>query len=138
MSKLIAAIVAGALSLFDVAPSCKPVYVDKCSTYRGNYSLSQYTDVSSPVALRMTVSKTGVGAELNEPKSKCSIVPHESYKLVSCAGAESVMGEDFPGCGDVFCIQVLSDLQLWFELKIPETGCDVRDSIDLEEIELEP
>lgn len=139
MSKL-AAIVVSAVALFDAAPSCKPAQTDECGGYRGSYYFGYRSDILSPIALRTSVSRTGVGTELNEPKTKCSIVAHESYDLVACPGEETGdpdQGEHFPGCGEVFCIQALSyPPTLWFELEIPESGCDGADHITMEEIEL--
>lgn len=137
MSKLAAILVTSVLGMFDVAPSCKPIHVDECAPYRGLHEFYPFTDYSRDIGLRMYVQQQGSPGEHNEPKSKCSIIPHESYEVVTCPGADlATQGENFPGCGDVFCVRVRSNPLLWYELEVPETGCDPRDSIRMEEIAL--
>jgi hypothetical protein len=138
MSKLAALAAMSVMALLDTAPSCKPIHVDECAPYRRLHEFYPLTDYSRDIGLRMYVRQQGNAGEFNEPKEKCSIVPDESYEVVTCPGADlATQGENFPGCGDVFCVRVRSNPLLWYELEVPETGCDPRYNIQMEGVELE-
>jgi|SRR6187402_1236041 len=135
-----AAVMIGVVALCDATPSCQPADEVECEPQRGYYYLGYRPDDASPIALRMTANRTSVEAGLYEPEPKCSITPDESYEVVACPGTQATStAEHVPGCGDTFCIRVLSyPPTLWFELGIHESGCALYDGVSMEELKQRP